>query len=354
MPEKSFDLDIDLEKFDSLVDHIYVSALDTDHWPVFIQHLVEVLNAKSAILRVQHLFSHEVGTWIANQANPRDESRHQDHFVKIDPSIPADQSLNTDSQVTLLGIQKSDPTDCYTVQEISLIKKLTPHLQRAIKMNRELLDLKEKVGVANKTLDRLPIGVIFVDKEARPVFVNRKYKKLSSTHQGLIIRADRLVTNSSKNTATLNKLIAKAGDFNSPRGGSLTIDNLDKSQSLNILVTPVNHKSKIESGITNNRVIAALFISTADHQHNVSLDILKGLFSFTKAESQLASALANGHSLETYADKQGISKNTVRNQLKSCFNKTGVKRQADLVKLIVSGVPTLTGEDTVYSFNLDD
>jgi len=94
-----------------------------------------------------------------------------------------------------------------------------------------------------------------------------------------------------------------------------------------------------------------LFISTADQQHEVPLSILKELFGLTNAEAQLAADLANGCSLDIYAEKYGVSKNTVRNQLKSCFNKTGVKRQAELVKLILSGIPAVSTDITNYSFD---
>ncbi|WP_152638808.1 helix-turn-helix transcriptional regulator [Marinobacter santoriniensis] len=40
-------------------------------------------------------------------------------------------------------------------------------------------------------------------------------------------------------------------------------------------------------------------------------------------EARLAGALANGYSLEKIAETFRLSRNTVRTQLKSCFQKTG-------------------------------
>ncbi len=100
--------------------------------------------------------------------------------------------------------------------------------------------------------------------------------------------------------------------------------------------------------------VVALFISTADQQIDYPVEILKELFDLTNAEAALAIDLANGHNLEAIADKQGVSKNTVRNHLKSCFQKTGVKRQAMLVKLVLSGVPLISKEITDYSIPRDN
>ena len=59
-------------------------------------------------------------------------------------------------------------------------------------------------------------------------------------------------------------------------------------------------------------------------------------FDLTPAEAQLAIRICSGEALETSADKLGVSKETVRNQLKSIFYKTGVHSQSQLVGLLAS------------------
>lgn len=63
-------------------------------------------------------------------------------------------------------------------------------------------------------------------------------------------------------------------------------------------------------------------------------------FRMTGAEAALAAALANGSRLSEYADDRGVSLSTVRTQLKKCFRKTATSRQADLIRLILIGVPS--------------
>ena len=66
----------------------------------------------------------------------------------------------------------------------------------------------------------------------------------------------------------------------------------------------------------------------------VGRELLGELFGLTLAESRLVRALLQGVSPSQYAARQGLSQNTVRNQLKSIFEKTDVRRQSDLVNLI--------------------
>jgi DNA-binding CsgD family transcriptional regulator len=68
--------------------------------------------------------------------------------------------------------------------------------------------------------------------------------------------------------------------------------------------------------------------------NTVGRKVLADLFGLTQAESRLVQCLLQGISPSQYASRQELSPNTVRNQLKSVFEKTDVRRQSDLVNLI--------------------
>ena len=65
-------------------------------------------------------------------------------------------------------------------------------------------------------------------------------------------------------------------------------------------------------------------------------DALKASFALTPAEARLAIRISSGEVLELIAEALGISKETARNQLKSIFHKTGVRRQGELVALLAT------------------
>jgi DNA-binding CsgD family transcriptional regulator len=64
--------------------------------------------------------------------------------------------------------------------------------------------------------------------------------------------------------------------------------------------------------------------------------LLNMLFDLTPAEARLLQALAGGSRLQSYAESVGVQTSTVRTQLTSIFNKTGTKRQAELVSIVAS------------------
>jgi len=61
---------------------------------------------------------------------------------------------------------------------------------------------------------------------------------------------------------------------------------------------------------------------------------LSAAFSLTTAEAKVASMVAAGSSPEEIANELQISRETVRNQIKAIFAKTGTHRQSEFVALI--------------------
>ena len=74
-------------------------------------------------------------------------------------------------------------------------------------------------------------------------------------------------------------------------------------------------------------------------------EVLRGLYRLTLAEAQLAQSLINGWSLQEFADRQGVSIHTARSQFKSAAAKVGVSRQADFVRVLLTGPAMLRWQE---------
>jgi DNA-binding CsgD family transcriptional regulator len=66
---------------------------------------------------------------------------------------------------------------------------------------------------------------------------------------------------------------------------------------------------------------------------------LRELFGLTPSEAVVAIGIANGMTVDELAGSQGKSIMTVRNQLKSVFAKTGLRRQSDLIRTVNALLP---------------
>jgi DNA-binding CsgD family transcriptional regulator len=63
--------------------------------------------------------------------------------------------------------------------------------------------------------------------------------------------------------------------------------------------------------------------------------VLRQIFGFTGAEASVAIAVSSGRDVDEIARMRRVSPGTLRNQLKTVFAKTGVRRQAELVALLL-------------------
>jgi len=65
-----------------------------------------------------------------------------------------------------------------------------------------------------------------------------------------------------------------------------------------------------------------------------SASVIQGLFDLTAAEARVARGIGEGLTVEQLSRRDQVSLATVRNQLRSVFDKTGMKRQAELASLL--------------------
>jgi DNA-binding CsgD family transcriptional regulator len=69
--------------------------------------------------------------------------------------------------------------------------------------------------------------------------------------------------------------------------------------------------------------------------------LLERLYELTPTEAALAIDLASGRTLAQAAKAREVSVNTVRTHLRAVFQKTGTRRQSELVRLLLTGPASL-------------
>lgn len=95
-----------------------------------------------------------------------------------------------------------------------------------------------------------------------------------------------------------------------------------------------------------NAAALLLVITTVATPRAPSPELLAGLFDLTPAEARVARGLAGGLAIEDVALQHGISAQTVRNQLRAVFAKTGTSRQSQLLSLIAGANPPAGPSET--------
>ena len=83
------------------------------------------------------------------------------------------------------------------------------------------------------------------------------------------------------------------------------------------------------------RPVAILMITDPEHRQQGRSESLRRRFGLTPAEADVASEILKGDGREAAAARLGVAVTTVRAHLTHIFEKTGVRRQAELGRLLL-------------------
>jgi DNA-binding CsgD family transcriptional regulator len=238
---------------------------------------------------------------------------------------------------TSYGLLNRSPFDS---SQKRLFAALAQHLVRAVALQRRVYHLT----VANERpltgLDGLQQGFLLVDAEARPLFVNRAARALLDSRDGLRLEAGALSASDADGRRALRGLIKScAGDASAVTGsgGDVALPRGAERLPLDVVVTPVKQEAAtaIIPWTFSQRAVAIVLVSDPEREIQARVEGLRQRFGFTPAEAAFALEIVKGDGRQAAADRLGITVGTARSHLSSIFDKTGSRRQAELVRLLL-------------------
>lgn len=194
-------------------------------------------------------------------------------------------------------------------------------------------------------LERLPIGVIVVDERAEALAMNAYAKGILAAGDGLRLSDRRLVASSIRNTSALHELIINAtavgGGARRRRDGAMKISRAIMGRPISLLVT-ASEPRPAQPAAAESRPLGLVYVSDPEREVALRANVLARLYDLTPAEIKLVEGLVNGRDLNEISARTGVSRNTLRSQLQAVFSKTHTNRQAQVVRLVLSG-PAVIG-----------
>lgn len=217
--------------------------------------------------------------------------------------------------------------------ELVLAARFQPHIQRAFGLAQKLNDLGAMDQDIEAVMEASPQGLFLLDSTGHVRRLNRKAEWLLAHRPEFYLRHGQLSLRASDLARRLDALIAAAGtnDIERRRGGSMNLSAQAGSSPLSITVSPV--RSDRAAMVLNG---PSVLVCVADFglQTRMGEADLQLLFGVTAAEARVGLAIVNGASAREVAEKLGLSFHTVRHQIQSLIDKTGVQGKAELTALL--------------------
>jgi DNA-binding CsgD family transcriptional regulator len=366
-----------------LLSGIYDAALEPERWPDVLNHIADAMGSCASILGVHRLPDgaatgfvagscqidlHYLSVYNANHACPENNptlSRVLSHpigepiidrklsdrqkFLRSDlyNDVLRPQRLQDGSLTLLLhepgefvtwGIMQRDGAESFNDDDERLLRFLAPHLQRSVQLFLRLGALDARAQAVEEVLDRIPLGVALVSAKGQVLRLNRAAEAIVATGDGLWLGRNGLSAARSDENRSLQRLIAEAAatavSDGVGAGGAISLSRPSGAQPLPVLVAPFSGKRLADGPCWPGAIV---FIGDPEQEARSPAALLRRLYGLTRAEASLAAILLQGKDLTEAAAELGVTMNTVRTQLRGVFDKTGARRQAELIRILLRG-----------------
>ncbi len=359
-----------------LVGAIYDAALTPEAFPAVLERIAAAVGARSAAFMVEDRARHQLvsGSLLAiTEAHmieyARDWMALDDGFQRILPRLPAG-AVATDRDVkdferteiydgwfrrmgmerimaacpvndgSLLGIaafHRRRSKGAFDEDDVGFFQRLVPHLARTAAVQRQLLDAAARRQVSLDVLDRIATGVVMLDPAGRVLLMNRAAREIVDGNDGLSVGRDGLRAALARETAELRRLTCAAASTaegnGTDAGGAISVSRPSMRRPLSILVSPLRMERPL---VWSERPAAVVFVSDPERAPEPPQSAFQRVWGLSPSQARVCAELVAGRGMREVAGRLGISYETARTHLKHALARTGARRQAELVTLLLS------------------
>jgi DNA-binding CsgD family transcriptional regulator/PAS domain-containing protein len=210
-----------------------------------------------------------------------------------------------------------------------------PHVRRALVIGKTIHQHQAQTACFSDILDGLSAGMILVDANGRIVHANAAGNAIIDAADFFRSVCGRLVAGDPSINAALRDILiaARAGDsVLGVKGIALPLTAHDGERYV-AHVLPLTSGARRVACMAYNAV-AALFIRKAALDAFAPPEVIGEMYKLTPTELRVLLAIVNIGGVPEVAAALGVAVTTIKTHLSRLFEKTGVARQADLVKLV--------------------
>lgn len=358
-----------------LIECIYACAQDAALWPEAIASVSAAVRGESIALFADFPSFRTPTLFALANFSPGGWSAYNDYYAAINPIMPACEELFAPDEVFLsdwsvpdsalektefyndfflpydmhysmglkidlpglpsarLSCQRPKAMGAFDDQASLVFQTIQQHLRRALLLHHRIHTLEANTLGLETALDRHGHAVLGIDSNGRICLGNPAAMKLLTSGGCLRIVAGRLhCTRPKENAALQQVLTAQTLDAGAQPATPGTV-SVPRENASPLQITVVTMKKTLAG---SSSPLAALVFITDTTVVSSRAGLLRQLYGVTPSEARVADLLLQGLDTSDISEKLRITLETARLQVKRLLNKTGTRRQAELVRLLTS------------------
>lgn len=374
------------ERLSALIGDIYDAALDPSLWVAalgktrtFVGGSAAALYAKDAAAKSGNIYYDDGGI------EPRYVQLYFDRYVRLDPTtvghcfadidepvaaadiVSYDELLQTRfykewakpqgwvdhvavalekaaTRVALFGVFRHERDGVADFETRRRMRLIAPHVRRAVFVSR-VIDLKTaEAATFADTLDGIGAGMFLLHSSGGIVHANVAGRAILAAGDVLRAVGSRLVASDPQFDRLLREALAAAASGEAAigvKGIALPLTAGDRERYV-AHVLPLTSGIRRRAGATYPAV-AAMFVHKARLESPTPLEAIAKTYRLTPSELRVLLGVVEVGGVPEVAEALGVAAETVRSHLAHLYEKTGARRQADLVKLVAGFSTPLAG-----------
>ena len=221
---------------------------------------------------------------------------------------------------------------------------LLPHLTKAVELGRVFAALKARYKAVLTALDHVQIGLAVALPSGEILVKNAAADRLLQGANGISLGADNLLkTRDPDLAAALKAHIQSAartadGQEDAPER-LINLRRGPEQSDLMIDIAPLRDASDELQATPQGALVT--FIDP-DDAPSVQTARFSRIYDLTAAEAEICTLLLDGLDLDQIAETRNTTPVTAKNQIASIYQKTGVRRRAELIRLIMRCLPPVS------------
>jgi len=218
---------------------------------------------------------------------------------------------------------------------VSIMQTLSPHFDTALRVRQRLGAVDLAAEGAWTALEKLESGAMLVDTNGI-VFANRAIERLLGARK---LGLEGLYAGDTSASRTLRRLMAActaSAEADDDAGGTVEFASETRQAGLRVVVSRFRPERAGIDMPQYARALALLLVNDPLQERRDRAATLQRRFNLTPAEAEFALHIVKGDGRAAAAARLNISVGTARTHLERIFEKTGVRRQAELVHLLLS------------------
>jgi DNA-binding CsgD family transcriptional regulator len=201
-------------------------------------------------------------------------------------------------------------------------------------------DLTRLWHAGMQALEVLGIGWLLCDAEGRVMSADPIASRILKARDGLRLNSDGVPCTTRGCSGLLAEAVQRAAgasltEAQEDHRAPLIVRRAPGKRALALLVRAIRAKATSENGAPSAAVVLILDSSLSVQASTAELRQLCG---FTPAEAELANLLMEGFSLDDCSEQLGVLRATAAARLRRMFRKTGVRRQSELVSVLLKTI----------------